>query len=347
MNNKRKKFRNIYNSIVIVLLLAGVAYVCSRFIHLGNVEYTDNAQVYRHITPINTRVQGFIKKIYFEEYQTVHKGDTLAVIEDSEYRLRLAQAEADLSNATSGKHVTNAGIATTQTNIHVIEAGIDEARVNMQNAGRDYKRYAELLKKDAVTQQQYDNAHTAYIAAKDRYEQAVRQKTSTSSVVNEQTKRLGQNAAVVRLAEAAVDLARLNLSYTVIIATCDGVMGRKEIHEGQLVQPGMALATIVDESDVWVIANYRETQLKNITEGESVEITADAIPGVKYTGKVESLSAATGTATSIVPQDNATGNFVKVEQRIPVRISLKGNSAALLKKLRAGLNVEAKVKFNS
>ena len=344
--NKRKKVKFIYNCIVILLLVAGIGYVCSRFIHLGNVEYTDNAQVYRHITPINTRVQGFIKRIYFEEYQTVHKGDTLAVIEDSEFKLRLAQAEADLSNATSGTHVTNAGIATTQTNIHVLEAGIDETRVNMLNAERDYKRYAELLKKDAVTQQQYDNVHTAYEAAKDRYEQTLRQKTSTSSVKNEQTKRLGQNAATVRLAKAAVDLAQLNLSYTVIIATCDGVMGRKEIHEGQLVQPGMPLATIVDESDVWVIANYRETQLKNITEGESVKITADAIPEITFIGKVEALSAATGTATSVVPQDNATGNFVKVEQRIPVRISLKGNNAANLKKLVAGLNVETNVIVN-
>lgn len=345
MNNKRKKFRNIYNSIVITLLVAGAAYVCSRFVHLGDVEYTDNAQVFRHITPVNTRIQGFIKRIYFNEYQQVHKGDTLALIEDSEYRLRLAQAEADLSSALSGRHVTHAGIATTQTNIHVIEAGIDEARANMLNAERDYRRYAELLKKDAVTRQQFDNAHTAYISAKDRYEQAMRQKVSTSSMVNEQTSRLGQNAAGIRLAQAAVELARLNLSYTVIIATCDGVTGRKEIHEGQLVQPGMPLVTIVDEGDVWVIANYRETQLKHIVEGATVEIQADAVPGETFTGKVESLSAATGMATSIVPQDNATGNFVKVEQRVPVRISLRGNSGAMLKKLRAGMNVETKVKF--
>lgn len=344
--NKRKKVKFIYNCIVILLLVAGIGYVCTRFIHLGNVEYTDNAQVFRHITPINSRVQGFIKRIYFEEYQTIHKGDTLVVIEDSEFTLRLAQAQADLSNATSGTHVTNAGIATTQTNIHVLEAAIDEARVNMLNTQRDDKRYMELLKKDAVTRQQFDNIHTAYIAAKDRYEQTMRQKTSISSVIKEQTRRLGQNAAVVRQAKAAVDLAQLNLSYTVIIATCDGVMGRKEIHEGQLVQPGMTLATIVDEGDVWVIANYRETQLKNITEGENVEITADAIPGITFKGKVEALSAATGTATSVVPQDNATGNFVKVEQRIPIRISLKGNKATDLKRLRAGLNVETNIKVN-
>ena len=125
----RKVKKSIYNTVIIALLVAGLAYVCSRFIHLGNVEYTDNAQVKQHITPVNTRVQGFIKKIYFKEYQTVHKGDTLLVIEDSEFRLRLAQAEADLANALAGQQVTHAGIATTQNNISVNDASIEEVRV--------------------------------------------------------------------------------------------------------------------------------------------------------------------------------------------------------------------------
>jgi membrane fusion protein (multidrug efflux system) len=342
---KRKVIRNIYNTLVIILLLWGVVYLCSRFIHFGDVEYTDNAQVFRHITPVNTRVQGYIKKIYFEEYQYVHKGDTLAVIEDSEYRLQLAQAEANLANATSGRSVTSAGIATTQSNIHTQMAGVDEAKVNMDNAERDYKRYAALLQKDAVTRQQYDDMKTAYEAARDRYEQTVRQQHSISMAKNEQTTRLSQNTANIRLAQAAVNLAKLNLSYTVILATADGVMGRKEIHEGQLMQPGQPLATITDDTDVWVIANFRETQLNHIKVGAKVKIAADAIPDVTYEGTVQSIASATGTATSVVPQDNATGNFVKVEQRVPVRISLKGNSASALRQLLAGLNVECEVKY--
>jgi membrane fusion protein (multidrug efflux system) len=342
---KRKVIRNIYNTLVIILLLWGVAYLCSRFIHFGNVEYTDNAQVFRHITPVNTRVQGYIRKIYFEEYQYVHKGDTLAVIEDSEYRLQLAQAEANLANATSGRSITSAGIATTQSNIHTQGAGVAEAKVTMDNAARDYNRYAALLQKDAVTRQQYDGMKTAYEAARDRYEQTVRQQRSISMVKNEQTTRLSQNAAAIRLAQAAVNLAKLNLSYTVILATADGVMGRKEIHEGQLMQPGQPLATITDATDVWVIANYRETQLNHIKVGEQVKIVADALPDVTYEGRVQSIASATGTATSVVPQDNATGNFVKVEQRVPVRISLKGNSASSLRRLLAGLNVECEVKY--
>lgn len=341
----RKLKKLIYNIIIICLLAAGLTYVCSRFIHLGNVEYTDNAQVKQHITPINTRVSGFIKKIYFEEYKPVHKGDTLVIIEDTEFRLKLAQAEADLANALSGQEATSAGIATTQNNLSVNDANIEEAKVQMENAERELKRHKKLLEEDAVTRQQYDNAKTAYESAKARYQQVSRMKQSTSLTKNEQTHRLGQNEAAVKLARATVDLARLNLSYTVITATCDGVTGRKNINEGQLVQPGQTMVDIVDGGDLWVIANYRETQLPHIKEGAEVTLTADAVPGVTFTGTVESISDATGAAVSVVPQDNATGNFVKVEQRIPVRISLNGNSSEHLKLLRAGFNVECKVKY--
>lgn len=335
----------IYNILILCFLVGGLVYVCSRFIHLGNVEYTDNAQVRQHITPVNTRVQGFIKKICFEEFQPVKKGDTLLIIEDAEFKLRVAQAEADLSNALVGRSVTTAGIETTQSNIGVSDASIEEVKVTMENARRELQRYEKLLKEDAVTRQQYDNIKTAYEAAKARYQQASRAKRSTSLVKNEQTHRLGQNEAAVKLAKANLDLARLNLSYTVITATCDGITGRKNIHEGQLVQPGQAMVDIVDGTDLWVVANYRETQLPNIHEGAEVTMTADAVPGVKYKGVVESISDATGAAFSLTPQDNATGNFVKVEQRIPVRIRLKGNSKADMKKLRAGFNVECKVKY--
>ena len=340
----RKTKKLIYNTVVIALLLVGLSYVCSRFIHLGNVEYTDNAQIKQHITPVNTRVQGFIKKICFEEYSPVHKGDTLLIIEDAEFRLKLAQAEADLANALAGQKVTDDGIATTRSNLNVNDATIKEACVQKDNAERELRRYEKLLKEDAVTRQQYDDVRTAYDVAVARYEQVVRLKHSTLLSKDEQTRRLGQNEAAVRMARAAVDLARLNLSYTVIVATCDGVTGHKDIHEGQLVLPGQTMVNIVDNGDLWVIANYRETQLPNIRVGAGVTFTADAVPGIVYKGVVESISDATGAAFSMIPQDNATGNFVKVEQRVPVRIRLQGNDAGDVSRLRAGLNVECEVK---
>lgn len=335
---QKKLLRTIYNICVLVILLVGVWLVVNHFVHFGQGEYTDNATVQQHITPVNARVGGFIKKIRFNEYQPVHRGDTLVIIEDSEFKLALAQAEANLQRELAGGDATTSGMATTRQNISVTDAGIEEARVRLEEARREEKRYAQLLKEDAVTRQQYDHMHTAWLAAKARYEQAQRSRGTLASTETEQGHRLSQNKAAIDVARAQVQLARLNLSYTAIIATADGVVGKKNIHEGQLVQPGQAMVDIVDNSELWVVANYRETQLPGIKVGAKVKVEADAVPGITFEGTVERISDATGAAFSMIPQDNATGNFVKVEQRIPVRISL-GSDRKKLADLRAGMNV--------
>lgn len=341
MSNRKKAIPNFF---ILIILVAGIAWVCGRFLRISSDEYTDNAQVKQHLTPVNTRVQGFIKKIYFEEYQKVKKGDTLVVIEDIEYRLKVAQAEADYHNALIGKNAMYTTINTTQNNILVTDAAIDEQRIRLENAETDYKRYQELVKEEAVTPQQFDRVRTDYAATKARYEQLIRQKQSTSLVKQEQTQRLEQNEAAIKLAEAALELAKLNLSYTVILATTDGVTGRKEIHEGELVQQGQTLVTLVDGTEKWVIANYKETQTTNMHIGQKVKINVDAIPGVRFEGKISSISDATGSAYSIIPQDNSAGNFVKVEQRIPIRIEFTSeNKKEDLERLRAGMNVECTV----
>lgn len=341
MSNRKKAIPNFF---ILIILVAGIAWVCGRFLRISSDEYTDNAQVKQHLTPVNTRVQGFIKKIYFEEYQKVKKGDTLVVIEDIEYRLKVAQAEADYHNALVGKNAMYTTINTTQNNILVTDAAIDEQRIRLENAETDYKRYQELVKEEAVTPQQFDRVRTDYAATKARYEQLIRQKQPTSLVKQEQTQRLEQNEAAIKLAEAALELAKLNLSYTVILATTDGVTGRKEIHEGELVQQGQTLVTLVDGTEKWVIANYKETQTTNMHIGQKVKINVDAIPGVRFEGKISSISDATGSAYSIIPQDNSAGNFVKVEQRIPIRIEFtSANKKENLERLRAGMNVECTV----
>ena len=323
----------------------GSAVVILNFAHFGNVEWTVNAHVRQHITPVNTRVQGFIREIRFEEFQPVHKGDTLVIIEDTEFRLALAQAEAALVQAEAGSRATITGMATTSSNIGVTDATIAELHAQMENAQREDARFQKLLVQQSVTQQQADNIHTAYLAAKARYEAANRQRHSQTLVRSEQGHHLQQREAAIEVARAQLDLARLNLSYTVITATADGVLGCKDIHEGQLVQPGQTMVDIVAGSELWVVANYRETQLPHIAVGARVRISADAVPDVEYVGVVERISDATGNAYSLIPQDNATGNFVKVEQRVPVRISLEGNRPEDLQKLRAGLNVECEIKY--
>lgn len=344
MNNAKKTL--VANTVLILVIIAGIVWVCSRFVHPGGVEYTDNAQVKQHITPVNTRVQGFIREICFEEYQQVHKGDTLVIIEDSEYRLRVAQAEADWQSALVAKEAMYTTINTTEQNIAVTDAGIEEAKVRLDNAEKEYHRYSELMRQEAVTPQQYDAVKTEYEATRARYDQLRGQRKSQLLVKQEQTQRLAQNEAGIKLAEAALDLARLNLSYTVIVANADGVTGRKNIHEGELVQPGQTMVTIVDGSDKWVTANYKETQTTYMNIGQPVKIIVDAVPDVKYYGRVESISDATGAAYSLIPQDNSAGNFVKVEQRIPVKIVFTGeNRPEDMERLRAGMNVECSVKL--
>ena len=258
----------------------------------------------------------------------------------------VAQAEANLANARTGKDAMHNVISTTQSNLTVTDASIEEARIHLENAERNYQRFSALYEQNAVTRQQYDDMNTAYLAAKARFEMLSRQKESVQSVGREQNTRLGQNEAGIKLAEAALELARLNLSYTVILAPCDGYMGRKEIQVGQLIQPGQTLVDIVDSEDKWIVANYKETQTANITEGCEVEIEVDAVPGHTFKGVVRSVSRATGSSFSLMPQDNSSGNFVKIEQRIPIRIDFdKDNDAEAMARVRAGMNVECKVLY--
>jgi membrane fusion protein (multidrug efflux system) len=341
MKHRTKKILS-YIITLAVIIAAGI-WVASKFIHFGNVEFTDNAQVQRQIVPVNSRVQGYIKEIRFKEYEAVKKGDTLVIIDDADMRLRVAQANADYQNAVAGRTVADRSVGVASANVAVSEASIAEAKVLMENAAVDLERYRKLLDKDAVTRQQYDGAETDYKAKKARYEMLTRQRSATTSVVAETRQRIAQNDAGIELAKALLETAELNLSYTVITAPCDGYASRKEIQIGQLVQPGQTLLDIVDGSDVWVTANYKETQLEHIYPGSEVEIKVDAIPDKTFTGKVVSLSTATGAALSLLPQDNSAGNFVKVRQRIPVRIELTDN--ADLNLLRAGMNVECEVKY--
>ncbi|MCM1153648.1 MAG: HlyD family secretion protein [Muribaculum sp.] len=342
MTHRTKKI--ISYIITIIVIAAAGCWVASKFIHSANAEFTDNAQVQRQIVPVNSRVQGYIKEIRFKEFQPVKKGDTLIIIDDADMRLRVAQARADYQNALAGRSVANQSVGVASANEAVSDASIAEAKVLMDNAATELERYRILLEKDAVTRQQYDGVATDYKARKARYEMLARQKAASSSVVSETKGRIAQNDAGIELAKASLETAELNLSYTVITAPCDGYASRKLIQTGQLVQPGQTLLDMVDANDVWVIANYKETQLKHIHPGSEVRVRVDAIPGKEFAGKVVSLSSATGAALSVLPQDNSAGNFVKVRQRIPVRIEL--DATPDLDMLKAGMNVECEVMYN-
>lgn len=343
----KKHSKKVLSYVVTIAVMAVAAlWIGSKFVHLGNVEFTDNAQVCQQIVPVNTRVQGYIKEIRFNEFEPVKKGDTLVVIDDADMRLNVARARADYQNALAGRDVADRSVVSASANVAVSEASIAEAKVLMDMAATDLARYEKLLSQEAVTRQQYDGAKTDYEAKKARYEMLARQRTASTSVVDINRQRMSQSDAGIELAKALLETAELNLSYTVIVAPCDGFTSRKMIQEGQLVQPGQTLLDVVDFGDIWVTANYKETQLKHIAPGSKVEIEVDAIPGVVFSGEVKTISTATGSSLSLLPQDNSSGNFVKVRQRVPVRIEFTDDNAPEnMSLLRAGLNVECCVKY--
>lgn len=340
----RKQKTTVINVVVIALILCGMAWVGSLFIHIGSLEFTDNAQIRQDIVPVDSRVQGFVKDVRFEDFQHVSKGDTLMLIENVDYQLYVAQAEANYQNAIAGKSAMGATIETTSNNISVSDAGLEEVRIRLSNAEKEYNRYKQLLANESVTRQQFENIETQYNALKANYEMLQRQQNTTRLVKSEQKQRFDQSLAGIKVAEAALKLARLNLSYTAVLAPCDGFTSRKNIYTGTLIRPGQNIVSIVSDDSRWVVANFRERQMKNIKIGSMVKITVDAVPDIVFKGEVSAISNATGSQYSIVPQDNATGNFVKVEQRIPVKITFtsENNNDDLLK-LGSGMNVECKI----
>ena len=343
----RHRSKKILSYILTIAVIAAAAvWIIKKFVHLGNVEFTDNAQICQQIVPVNCRVQGYIKEIRFNEYEPVHKGDTLVIIDDADMRLNVARARAEYGTALAGHNVAGQSVKSASANVAVSEASIAEAKVLMDMAQTDLARYEKLLAQDAVTRQQYDVAKTDFEAKKARYEMLSRQRAATHSVVDVSRERTTQSEAGIELAKALLETAELNLSYTVILAPCDGYTSRKEIQVGQLVQPGQTLLDIVDTGEIWITANYKETQLQHIEAGSKVDITVDAIPDHTFKGYVKAISTATGASLSIIPQDNSAGNFVKVRQRVPVRIEFADdNSAEAMSRLRAGMNVECLVKY--
>lgn len=344
--NKKNKIKNrIANAIVFVILIGGFYWLIREYFHIGDKDYTEAAQVEEFINPVNTRVAGYIKEIKFIEHQQVKKGDTLLILDDREIQTQLGQAEAAYQNALAQRSATSSSVNTVSNNVNVMESNIAGAKARLWNAEQNLNRYKNLLAAEAVTRQQYDQVKTEYDAQKAAYETLVNQKQSANLSTTEVKSKLGINDAEIKRTKAALDMAKLNLSYTVITAPYDGVMGRRAISDGQLVQAGQQIATIVLNGQKWVTANFLENQMPKIAVGKKIMMTADALGGQKFEGEVTAISAATGSRYSSVPTDNSTGNFIKVQQRIPVRIEFtSSNERQKLNQLRAGMNMIIKLK---
>lgn len=347
--NKKNRIRAIISNIIVFLIIGfGLFWLVREYFHVGDKTYTEAAQVEEFINPINTRVSAYIKEIKFIEHQPVKKGDTLVILDDREILTQLGQAEAAYQNALAQRAATSSSVNTVSNNVSVMESNIAGAKARLWNAEQNLNRYKNLLASEAVTRQQYDQVKTEYDAQKAAYETLINQKHSASLSTTEVKSKLGINDAEIKRTKAALDMAKINLSYTVITAPYDGVMGRRTISEGQLIQPGQQVATIVLNGQKWVTANFLESQMPDVKIGERMMMTVDALGGKKFEGVVTAISAATGSRYSSVPTDNSTGNFIKVQQRIPVRIEFtESNKKADLNKLSAGMNVNLVSKVKS
>jgi len=338
---RNKQRRNIIlNAITILLALAGIIWASNYFLKYYKYEITNDATVEQYISPINSRIQGYIGKIYFTDHQYVNVGDTLLLIDDREFRIRLSDAEAALKDAEASSSVLSSTINTSAMNVAVSEANIEEAKARLWKSEQDFKRYENLLAADAVSRQQFDQMKTEYDAMKAHYNALTRQQQSLQSSSTEAQKRRENMEATIARREADLELAKLNLSYTVITTPFSGYVGRRALEEGQLIQAGQTITNLIKNDGKWIIANYREKQIENIYIGQEVRIKVDAIKNRVFKGKVTAISEATGSKYSLLPTDNSAGNFVKIQQRIPVRIDFTDIAEEDMAKLRAGMMVE-------
>jgi len=300
--------------IAAVVVVAGLVYAVRTIGFYRHHAETDNAQIEAHVNPVLTRVPGYVRDVCVRDNQRVDSGTVLVRIDDRDLRSQRALAEAAV---TQGRAALSAA-----------RSSAEVARVARDHARDDLARYTPLRRKGELSQQQFDAARSAAEAAEAQLRAAHDQVEAA--------------AAAVAQAEAALEAARLQHSYATITAPASGVVSRKSVEKGQLVQPGQPLLALVESPDFWVVANFKETQLQRMRVGQTVTIEVDAYPGYELHGRIESLAAATGARFALLPPDNATGNFTKITQRVPVKIVLTDSPDAA-HPLRAGMSVKATV----
>lgn len=284
---KQRSRRRLVSLAGLLVLLAGIVQVVLLFTGYKRAETSNDAQIEQYISPVNLRASGYIRKICFTEHQEVHKGDTLLVLDDREYKIRVMEAEAALKDAQAGATVINATLQTTRTNASVFEASIAEVEIRLAKLEKDRQRYRNLVERKAATPIQLEQIETEYDATRQKLDALRRQQEAARSSINEVSHRRENTEASIQRAQAALEMARLNLSYTVVTAPCDGKLGRRTLEEGQFINAGQTVTYIIPDTQKWVVANYKETQVENLRVGQEVQITVDAVSNRTFTGKLQ------------------------------------------------------------
>jgi membrane fusion protein (multidrug efflux system) len=343
-------------AVLAILLVAGSIWGFRMFVFYGHHAVTDDAQLDGNINPILPRVSGYVTDVLVRDNQEVKVGDVLVKIDPSDLQAKVDQEQAAVLNAQAAVAVAQAAVASaratasgSQAKVASNQADVVAARTRAEQATSDLARYKTLVGKEEISQQQYDAARAAAEsaranadAARATTESAKATVMSSGAQIEAATRQVAAAQASVAQHQATLEAAKLQLSYVVLKAPVDGIVSKKDVEVGQFVQAGQPLLAIVQGTDTWVSANFKETQLAKMHPGQSAEIEVDAYPGKVFHGRVESLAAATGARFSLLPPDNATGNFTKVVQRIPVKIVFT-DPADPHHPLRVGMNVSVTV----
>lgn len=352
---KRKRLL-IIGSILGLALIVGVFF----YIRSKGFETTDNAQIDADIIPIRTSVSGYVKEVRFTDNTMVKKGDTLLIINDDEFQARVLQAEAALENAKANlvavKNNADAGDLNASAAFLSSETtaqNIDVAKTRLNKIKEDYKRIKNMYASKAATKAELDAieaelavAEAQFKAATNQYKASSAQSAGVKSQATGQKSMIALAEALVKQRSAELSLAKTQLGYTIVKAPCDGLVSKRSVDQGQFVTVGTPVCSAIDNTTLWVTANFKETQIEHIKMNQTVAVKIDAYPSLRITGKVDSYIGATGAKFSLLPPDNSTGNFVKIVQRVPVRIKLIGltadQRALLLPGLSAFVSVSVK-----
>jgi len=341
-NETAKKPNRVLPIILGIILLGGIFFGVKEYIYYGKHVDTDDAQIDGNISPVVARVGGYVDSIKFEENTHVNEGQVLVKIDDRDYKVKVEQALAAQVGASSGIGVNESQIYTNEANSAVAKANVVSMQARLDKVAKDYQRYANLVKDGSITQQQFDQSKSDLEVAEANLQAAKDQAKAADEQIGTTRSQLKVTNTGVSQKQVDVDFARLQLSYTIIKAPANGLTSKKNVQLGQLVQAGQTLFSIVNDSSLYITANFKETQLDKIHDGQKVNIDIDAYPELKVQGTVYNFSPATGAKFSLLPPDNATGNYVKVVQRIPVKIKINAGND-VMDKLRPGMSVSVSV----
>ncbi|MFZ6011192.1 MAG: HlyD family secretion protein [Bacteroidota bacterium] len=344
MENTAPSTKKKSSLIIIVIAVVGIAafFGIRSLLHNMRYESTDNAQVESRAVPVISRVAGYIDSIGVDDFGKVQGRQLLIKIDDQEYQLAVTQARADLLNAEADMANAQAAYRNSLANKKVATANAEVQQIRLAKAKKDLGRDESLFNEGAVPQKQLDDSRSNFDGAAKQYAANLEQINLASTQVSTTEAQVQKAKALIETRKAALDQALLKLSYCQIAAPVSGKIGKRTIEKGQFIQAGAPLFSIVNDETFWIVANFKETQLNRMKEGQQVDVKLDGFPDLDIKGKVASFSQATGAKFALLAPDNATGNFVKVTQRVPVKIELI-NAGQYKNILRAGLSVEVEV----